>query len=91
VVRQSVLNTDGFREPNLVGIQARSGHLSSETFLRDREFSAPATFSAVNAAWYLQSLRTDSVDRGIYISFSTLAIVVLSVSGKFLFFFIPKQ
>jgi hypothetical protein len=42
-------------------------------------------------AWYLQSLRTDSVNRGNCISFLTLAIVVLAVSiGVFLFFVIPN-
>jgi hypothetical protein len=42
-------------------------------------------------AWYPLSLRTDSVNRGISISFLMLAIVVLLVSfGVSLFFFIPE-
>jgi hypothetical protein len=46
--------------------------------------------SAANATWYLGSLRTDFVNRGSCISFFTLAILVLSVSIEFLFFFIPR-
>jgi hypothetical protein len=54
-------------------------------------FHERAGVSALNAAWYPLSLRTDSVNRGISISFLTLAIVVLAVSiGVFLFFVIPK-
>ena len=50
-----------------------------------------ADISPPNAAWYPLSLRTDSVNRGISISFLTLARVVLAVSsGIFLFFVIPK-
>jgi hypothetical protein len=41
-------------------------------------------------AWYLLSLRTDAVDRGICISFSTLATVVLLAFIKSFFLFIPK-
>jgi hypothetical protein len=39
--------------------------------------------SAVNVPWYLLPFRTDSVNRGICISSSTLAIVVLLLSIKF--------
>jgi hypothetical protein len=54
-------------------------------------FHERAGVSAPNAAWYLLSLRTDSVIRGNCISFLTLAIVVLAVSiGVFLFFVIPN-
>jgi hypothetical protein len=46
--------------------------------------------SKSGSAWFLRSLRTDSVNRGFCISLFTLAIVVLSVFIKFLFFFIPR-
>jgi hypothetical protein len=47
--------------------------------------------SALNAAWYPLSLRTDSVNRGISISFLTLAIVAFAVSiGVFFFFVLPQ-
>jgi hypothetical protein len=46
--------------------------------------------SAANATWYLGSSRTDFVNRGSCISLFTLAILVLSVSIEFLFFFIPR-
>jgi hypothetical protein len=50
-----------------------------------------AGISPPNAVWYPLSLRTDSVNRGISISFLTLARVVLAVSsGIFLFFIIPN-
>jgi hypothetical protein len=46
---------------------------------------------AATVAWYPLSLRTDSVNRGMSISFLMLAIVVLLVSfGVSLFFFIPE-
>jgi hypothetical protein len=73
-----------------VGFRPGTSHLSSETFPCDGEFPTPPTHSAPNVAWYLLSLRTDSVNRGICISFSTLATVVLVVPIKSLFFFIPK-
>jgi hypothetical protein len=47
--------------------------------------------SKSDSACLFSSLRTDSVNRGFCISFFTLAIVVLSVAIKFLFFFIPRQ
>jgi hypothetical protein len=47
--------------------------------------------STTSSAWFLSSLRTDSVNRGFCISRFTLAIVVLSVFIEFVFFFIPKQ
>jgi hypothetical protein len=46
--------------------------------------------STTGSGWSLNSLRTDSVNRGFCISLVTLAIVVLSRSIKFLFFFIPR-
>jgi hypothetical protein len=50
-----------------------------------------AGISPPNAAWYPLSLRTDSVNRGISISFLMLARVVLAVSSRiFLLFVIPK-